>query len=503
MKGVFISDKGTWQSGYSWTDADGVKHTGYRMGQVVHTANGAYRSNIDDNTTNPDTDTTGAWMTWVDLKPVSNAVQSAIAAASNADEKATLAQTAASNANASAENADSKAALISGEIDEIAEKVAEKLLVPRERNFGIQWGMDDAVKTFTVVGNTDLYESFKRWVDTSARPCEIKKDGTDFAYLTNTEGTASSENWLTREDGSASHYASEDKLDYIQCVEQPNINISMTVDDLARTRTVWFNLDDECPNGFRRWFQTPTRLLGRYDITPNADGKTVDCASGTTQGTAVTWSADLMRNRLLATGTLSEQLYWELVVDTWIQTAYYLTADLPSSARGRGIESGNETTARGHVNGGTDTLATPHGAVSGKGYRWMYRENPTDGKQWIWASGTRYNNGTLYLTYSPEKAMKATTLAVSDADETLTTRADCPWVTYMLDIDLFTLPVLNGGSSTTGFCDGSSFGTYTNTVMYVGGYAPNGAICGPFARLSDVHASYAGWYRRGRCAFDR
>lgn len=114
MKGVFVVDKGTWQSGYKWTDKEGAEHTGYRMGHLVHKTSGIYRSATDDNTADPDTDTTGKWTLWVDIKPVSNAVQNAKTAADNANAKAAVAETATANANTAAENANTEAGLAAG-----------------------------------------------------------------------------------------------------------------------------------------------------------------------------------------------------------------------------------------------------------------------------------------------------------------------------------------------------------------------------------------------------
>ena len=62
FKGVFITDKGQYTSGST-----------YATGDIVHTDKGVYRSKTDSNSTNPDTDTTGAWETWCDLTDVAAA----------------------------------------------------------------------------------------------------------------------------------------------------------------------------------------------------------------------------------------------------------------------------------------------------------------------------------------------------------------------------------------------------------------------------------------------
>ena len=460
FKGVFTTDKGKYASG-----------TTYATGDIVHTEKGVYRSNVDSNSTNPDTDTTSAWEKWVDLTDVAAAKE-----------------------------------VINGALTDIADLTTSQLLAITDRSFGIEWSLDDTVKTLEYVGNTSMEAAFKNWCDTSGKPCEIKKDGTDFAYLTNTSGVASSTNWLTRANGSASHYQSSDKANYLQMVEQQNVNVGSFINYTTRKMAVYFNFDKVCPVGFHRWFKNDTKLLGRYDFTPNADGSTVDCAYGLSQGTAVTWSADLMLTRLKATKTnLMEVTAWELIVDAWLQACYYKTFDIPSSARGRGVESGDETAARNYVNGTQDSLTTPHGAASGTtygGYRWMYRENPTDGKQWIWGAGWRGQNGTGYLTFDDEKANAATTMSLDNADVTMTYLTNCN-STYMKNVDFFTMPIEAGGGSSSGFCDGNWSSTSNDRVFYAGGTSFLGVICGPFARAVGSDASAASWGGRGRCALNR
>lgn len=460
FKGVFVTDKGQYAKG-----------TSYLKGDIVHTEKGVYRSKTENNTTDPDTDTTGAWETWVDLKDVAAAKE-----------------------------------VINGSLTDIADLTTAQLLAITNRSFGIEWSLDDTVKTLEYVGNTSMEASFKNWCDTSGKPCEIKKDGTDFAYLTNTSGVASNTNWLTRADGSASHYQSSDKADYLQMVEQENVNVGCFINYTTRKMAVYFNFDKVCPVGFHRWFKNDTKLLGRYDFTPNADGSTVDCAYGLSQGTAVTWSTDLMLTRLKATKTdLMEVTAWELIVDAWLQACYYKTFDIPSSARGRGIESGSEAAARNYVNGTQDSLTTPHGAASGTsygGYRWMYRENPTDGKQWIWGAGWRGQNGTGYLTFDDEKANAAATMSLDNADVTMTYLTNCNG-TYMKNVDFFTMPIEAGGGSSSGFCDGNWSNTENDRVFYSGGDSDGGVICGPFARGVSIDAPAVFWNRRGRCALNR
>ena len=358
---IGFTDKGVWQSGYSYTDGS-TTVTGYDKGDVVHTDNGVFASKVDNNTTNPDVNTTN-WEPWVDTKDVKAQME-----------------------------------LIRGSISEISANVAEELLTLQTRSFGIKWSLDDTVKTIEYVGNTALVDSFKSWVDTSAKPCEIKKDGTDFAYLTNTSGVASSTNWTTRADGSASHYQTSDNTNYLQMVELQNINIGFTANNLERSMTVWFNLDSDCPNGFNRWFKASKKLFARYDSTFNDDATTIDACYGTSQQTG-NWSFNLAHTRTKATNTnLMNITAWEIICLSWIQAAYYQSFDM-QTALASGLSSGRESVARGYINGSTDTLTTPHGKISSGAFRFMYLENAFWGKQWVMGFGWRGQAGKGYLTF--------------------------------------------------------------------------------------------------------
>lgn len=461
---IGFTDKHEWVSGYSQV-IDGMDTPGYSVNDVVHTTNGVWCSKVDGNTANPDTDTEN-WEPWVDTKDVKAQME-----------------------------------LIRGSISEISANVAEELLTLQTRSFGIKWSLDDKVKTIEYVGNTALVDSFKSWVDTSAKPCEIKKDGTDFAYLTNTAGVASSTNWLTRADGSNSHYQSEDKADYLQMVELQNINIGFTANNLERTMTVWFNLDSECPNGFHRWFKASKKLIARYDSTFNADDTTIDACYGTSQPTG-NWSFNLAHTRTKATNAnLMNLTAWEIICMSWIQSAYYQSFDM-QTALASGLSSGSESVARGYINGSTDELTTPHGKISSGAFRFMYMENAFWGKQWVMGFGWRGQAGKGYLTFDDEKANKAATMALEDADVTMTYITNTSNM-YCKNVDFFTMPIEAGGSSTTGFYDGNWSSTANDRVFYAGGPSDRGSLCGAFARALDTAASGSGWIRRARCAMNR
>ena len=379
--------------------------------------------------------------------------------------------------------------------------IAKEEVAKSTESFGLRWSLDDTVKAPEYVGNTALVDKFKNWVDTSPLPCEIKKDGTDFAYLTNTAGVASSTNWATRKDGSASHYQTSDKADYLQMCELFNINISPSINQLDRTMTVWFNTDTTCPAGFYRWFKNNSKLIARYDSTFNADGSTIDACYGTSQPSG-NWSFNTAFTMHRATNTsLLCLTAWEIICWSWIQAAYYKTFDMQTALAG-GLQSGSESAARGYVNGSTDVLTTPHGKIDSGAFRFMYLENAFWGKQWMMGFGWRGQAGKGYLTFDDVKANKAALMALEDADVTMTYLTNTEG-TYCKNIDFFTMPIEAGGSSTSGFYDGNWSTTANDRIFYVGGTSYYGSMWGTFARHMGSGASSALWGHRVRCAINR
>ena len=149
-----FTDYGNWISGFKET-VDGIEFPGYPIGGRVHTAKGVYVSLIDDNTTNPDTDTTGSWRTDINLVPVTEATdhannQASLAndAAVLAQQKASLAQVAANSASAVAEEAAGKVSDMNTGLSRLEEleatltakdrqqPTAMKLTYPKKITFG-------------------------------------------------------------------------------------------------------------------------------------------------------------------------------------------------------------------------------------------------------------------------------------------------------------------------------------------------------------------------------
>ena len=364
---------------------------------------------------------------------------------------------------------------------------------------GFSVRLSDTTKVMNMIGTAEQLAAFDDWVDNSPKPCEVKKDGTDFAYLTNTAGVASSTNWLTREDGTPSKYSIKDK-NYLQMVELENVNIS--IETTGTQLRVMFNFSPVCPEGFHRMFAEPTKLMSRYDLTFNSDGSTLDCCNGTSQPSG-TLSFDNLHSMLDASGLdLLSWTAWEIACLGWIQAMRFRTLDVPSSARGKGLQSGLEAAARGWVNGTTDSLTTPHGGVNQNGnggYRFMYMENCTDGKQWLMGFGWHGNNGKGYFTRDDYKANAQALIPILECE----VEHDYPTnlsETYAKNVSELGIATEGGGSASSGFFDGNWSNTSDDRIFYAGGASADGALCGPFARYVCGDAAGASWALRGRVA---
>ena len=364
---------------------------------------------------------------------------------------------------------------------------------------GFSVRLSDTTKVMNMIGTAEQLAAFDDWVDNSPKPCEVKKDGTDFAYLTNTAGEASSTNWLTREDGTPSKYSIQDK-NYLQMVELENVNIS--IETTGTQLRVLFNFAEIAPEGFHRMFAEPTKLMSRYDLTFNSDGLTLDCCNGTSQPSG-TFSFDNLHSMLNASGSdLLSWTAWEIACLGWIQAMRFRTLDVPSSARGKGLQSGSEAAARGWVNGTTDSLTTPHGGVNQNGnggYRFMYMENCTDGKQWLMGFGWHGNNGKGYFTRDDYKANAQALIPILECE----VEHDYPTnlsETYAKNVSELGIATEGGGSASSGFFDGNWSDTNDDRIFYAGGASVYGAVCGPFARGVNIDAASAYWDHRGRVA---
>ena len=351
---------------------------------------------------------------------------------------------------------------------------------------GLSWNKNDIIKTLHVFG--DHAADLDAWIDTSARPCEVKKDMTDFAYLNNLD-------FSKRINDSASHWNTSDKADYLQMVELQNINVRY-VD--GPTSMVLFNFDETCPSGYHRWFVESTKLIARYDSTKNTDESKLNVMKGASWSDSN--SVDTMYSMNAATNAnILEMTGWEIAVLSWLMAFRYRSFDL-QNALGRGIESGSKTAAENFVNGTTDTLTTPHGKVSttgGEAVRFMYIENPY-GLRWIWGAGVCGQLTTGYFTYNDLVANEAKVLNTSKADETFTIVSTSG--TYAKNVNALGVLTESGGSSSSGFYDGNWSNTgSTDRILYCGGYSGTGSLVGPFARHLYIDSADSYWALRSRC----
>jgi hypothetical protein len=283
-------------------------------------------------------------------------------------------------------------------------------------------------------------------------------------------------------------------------VELENVNIS--IETTGTQLRVMFNFSPVCPEGFHRMFAEPTKLMSRYDLTFNSDGSTLDCCNGTSQPSG-TFSFDNLHSMLDASGSdLLSWTAWEIACLGWIQAMRFRTLDVPSSARGKGLQSGSEAAARGWVNGTTDSLTTPHGGVNQSGdggYRFMYMENCTDGKQWLMGFGWHGNNGKGYFTRDDYKANAQVLIPILECEA----EHDYPTnlsETYAKNVSELGIATEGGGSASSGFFDGNWSNTSDDRILYAGGLSLYGAFCGPFARAVNNDAARAYWDLRGRVA---
>ena len=404
--------------------------------------------------------------------------------------------------------------------------------------FIMRWNDEDTAKTPTFLGDVSLSE-FKDWVDGASKPCEIKKDGTDFAYLKMDGNNVAS--FTTRADNSTSHYSSADKEDYLQMTEIENINVGLFQDSKNKTKEVRFNFDEGCPAGFHKWFPNATtgkKLWGRYNVTAvnkasNTSTYGINVAYGDRQSEdnydatsyKENWSANYLMNGInylnnhinsdaaYSNYKFMEMTYWEHLVLTYIFCAYFGTFDTQSKYKGLASNYNTAGTTGGAnqwLNGNTDTILTHYGSLAASGseastdagYKFMHMENPLHGNQWIWAAGWHGESTKYYMTFDDIKANAAATMAIANADvegDILAMNSS-----YIDKIDLFGVPTALQTQSSEGFYDGAWSNQGLNgAVAYLGGNSYFGAIDGAFARAFDTGASSQSWGRRGRVTMNR
>lgn len=409
--------------------------------------------------------------------------------------------------------------------------------------FIMRWNDSDVAKTPTFLGDIS-WEDFKAWVDGASTPCEIKKDGTGFAYLNPADLTKVS-------GGTASHYGAS-YGDYLQLAEIENVNVGLFQDSRTGTKEVRFNFDLGCPEGFHKWFSHPywnatkkkwTKLFGRYNVIPvdlvsNANTKGIICNAGFAQhpstATSGSYSApekgSWNSNNILAgiKATLTDEAkasgyealsitYWEYLVMSYIFCAYFNTFDTQSIIKG--LQNNQELHTTTHVTGTCDSATVLKGAnnshykvytatgSNNEGYRFLWLEDALHGQQWIWGAGwvgnSILNPAQYWMTFDDRTANLSATLDKNKAD-VFGNYAYNTNSSYITKIDVYGNPTDVGGSSSTGFYDGMwSYNLYDSRVAYLGGLAYDGLIDGVFSRYFYHAAGTSNWNGRGRLTLNR
>ena len=408
--------------------------------------------------------------------------------------------------------------------------------------FIMRWSNNDTVITPTFLGDIS-HEEFKAWVDQCSNPCEIKKDGTEFAYLKHTD--------LTKKlDGTDSHYG-EDYPDFLQFSEIENINVGLFQNTKEGWCEVRFNFDKGCPKGFHKWFAHPywnvekkkyTKLIGRYNIIPvdtvstiATNGITINAGfnmNPTNGSFTYTYEKENLSANAILSGInntltteateagmkLLEITYWEHLVMSYIFAAYFKTFDSQSIALG--LQDDWRNFCGNYPNGAIDSATTflkgagdSHFAVasttnnSNQIYKFLWLDMPLFGQQWIWGAGFVGNSavipGQYWMTFDDLVANKAATMSKDDADVIGQYPANISG-TYIKTMDLFGVPQTAGGSSSTGLYDGFwNTVPQDNCIAYLGGISSDGLLCGSWARIFNNGASNATWGPRGRATMVR
>lgn len=403
--------------------------------------------------------------------------------------------------------------------------------------FIMRWNDNDVAKTPTFLGDIG-WDEFKAWVDQASVPCEIKKDGTGFAYLNPADLTKTTS-------GASSHYGA-DYPEWLQLAEIENVNVGLFQNSKTGTKEVRFNFDKGCPEGFHKWFAHPywnetkkkyTKLFGRYNITATDTVSTVgtngvDCNAGLRQGDSYSnpskgvWCSDTILTGIKATMSAEAKslgyealsvTYWEHLVMSYVFSAYFKTFNAQDIVKG--LQNNQELHSQNHINGTCDTATMTKGGINShykaytatgsdnEGYRFLWLENPLHGQLWIWAAGWvgngATNPGQYWMTFDDKIANLSATMDKTKAD-VFGNFAYNANSAYIKKIDVYGCPIEVGASSSTGFYDGMwSISLSDSRVAYLGGRALNGLIVGLWSRYFNYDAGFVFWCRRGRLTLNR
>ncbi|MGL5895291.1 MAG: hypothetical protein ACRCZM_11880 [Bacteroidales bacterium] len=373
------------------------------------------------------------------------------------------------------------------------------------RSFCIQYVAEQNDPAVAIGGNVEMFAKVMDYIDRHNKPFECKiSDGSYFSYLNDLDYTK-------RADGSESNLTDSE---YFQGAVLPNFNIGYTFNADTNVKSVWINIDDECPEGFHRFIKGKIKGFARYNSNTSGSGASLRLivTSGDTpsNGKSLQVYTDA-HDRTNA--NLQELTYWEYTCLVWLAVAKLGTRNIQSVYQG--LQSG---ATYGKVpNGLTDVIPGAHGQVTtqvnnvtSKPYKMWHLENPLHGDAWIELAGGitkleepyRY----LYVTRDSDTANDRSGVIVPNnvsnfecKVEVLRGQSDG----YCLDcLDYWTVAIKKGGSSTTGLCD-SQYGINTqgaNLIPLAGGASGDGAGCGLFCLYLHNSSSYGRSYLRGRAA---
>lgn len=383
-------------------------------------------------------------------------------------------------------------AALSGKLDELS-----KVALADVGYFAIEYGDEEdssqADPAVTII-NQPYYDYFMAKWEAANKPCEKKLDGTDFAYL--------QDDVTLRADGSSSHL---EDANYFQGAEMINFNISYFYDAINKKSRVFFNLDKEAPCGYHRFIPYESILMPRYNQYVEGD-KIKTCSNYQVINNQ---SVQDFCNVLSATSAdMLGYTWWQNVCLAWLAVAKYQTRDIQANLPG--MTTGQDTYGR-FKNGLLDSKhqATGQWTVTAtrysntvvgevatesfefKPYKLWWCENLLHGDAWIRCFGgiTKLVDGKryLYFTRDPEVASVKATVDANDAtkfEDKVEVARNLTEGSYIKKINgMYPVPLVNNGSSTTGFCDGQ-WGCNTqgdNNIPVVGARAGDAALCGLFA----------------------
>ena len=405
-------------------------------------------------------------------------------------------------------------AALSGKLDELS-----KVALADVGYFAIEYGDEEdssqADPAVTII-NQPYYDYFMAKWEAANKPCEKKLDGTDFAYL--------QDDVTLRADGSSSHL---EDANYFQGAEMINFNISYFYDAINKKSRVFFNLDKEAPCGYHRFIPYESILMPRYNQYVEGD-KIKTCSNYQVINNQ---SVQDFCNVLSATSAdMLGYTWWQNVCLAWLAVAKYQTRDIQANLPG--MTTGQDTYGR-FKNGLLDSKhqATGQWTVTAtrysntvvgevatesfefKPYKLWWCENLLHGDAWIRCFGgiTKLVDGKryLYFTRDPEVASVKATVDANDAtkfEDKVEVARNLTEGSYIKKINgMYPVPLVNNGSSTTGFCDGQ-WGCNTqgdNNIPVVGANAYNAALCGLFALSLNLAVSLRGVHVRVRATLKK